>query len=75
VSWLTQRDVTEGRRAVNFSEWDRRQKEARESAKTVRKGEMPPWFYLIPRPPARLSDTERADLIRGLEATFGRGDD
>jgi hypothetical protein len=75
VSWLTQYDVVEGRRAVNYSEWDRRQKEARESAKTVRKGEMPPWLYLIPRPHARLSVAERSDLIRGLEATFGRGDD
>ncbi|HEU5321850.1 MAG TPA: heme-binding domain-containing protein, partial [Methylomirabilota bacterium] len=45
VSWLLQRDVDEGRRALNFSEWDRRQGEAHESAKTVRKGEMPPWFY------------------------------
>jgi hypothetical protein len=75
VSWLTQYDVVEGRRAVNYSEWDRRQKEARESAKTVRKGEMPPWLYLISRPHARLSVAERSDLIRGLEATFGRGDD
>jgi hypothetical protein len=72
VSWLAQRDVVEGRRELNFSEWDRPQKEAHESAKTVRKGEMPPWFYLIPRPAARLSDVERAELIRGLEATFGR---
>jgi len=75
VSWLTQYDVVEGRRALNYSEWDRPQKEARESAKTVRKGEMPPWFYLIPRPHARLSDAERAELIRGLEATFGRRND
>jgi hypothetical protein len=44
VSWLTQRDVAEGRRKLNFSEWDRGQKEARESGKTVRKGTMPPWF-------------------------------
>ena len=38
-------------------------------------GEMPPWFYLVPRPHARLSAAERATLIRGLEATFGRDDD
>src|SRR5215216_1353338 len=25
VSWLTQRDVDEGRRELNFSEWDRQQ--------------------------------------------------
>jgi heme-binding protein len=74
VSWLSQYDVVEGRRAVNYSEWDRPQKEARESAKTVSKGEMPPWVYLLPRPHARLSAAERAALIRGLEATFGRDD-
>ena len=72
LSWLSQYDVVEGRRAVNYSEWDRPQKEARESAKTMRKGEMPPWLYLLPRPHARLSAAERAVLIRGLEATFGR---
>ena len=42
VSWLTQRDVDEGRAELNFSEWDRRQKEAREAAETVRARLMPP---------------------------------
>ena len=69
ISWLIQRDVEEGRRELNFSEWNRPQKEARESASTVRKGSMPPWYY----PWGRLSDTERQDLIQGLEATFGSG--
>jgi hypothetical protein len=71
VSWLAQRDVDEGRRELNFSEWDRPQKEAHESAKTVRRGSMPPWFYVLPRPHARLSAAERDALIAGLEATFG----
>ena len=71
VSWLTQWDVDEGRRKLNYSEWDRGQREARESAKTVRKGEMPPWIYLLPRPHARLATSERTALIAGLEATFG----
>jgi hypothetical protein len=72
VSWLTQWDVDEGRRKLNYSEWDRGQREANESAKTVRKGEMPPWFYVLPRPHARLTAAERTALIAGLEATFGR---
>jgi hypothetical protein len=71
ISWLTQRDVEEGRRALNYSEWDRGQREAHESAKTLRTGEMPPWFYMLPRPQARLTPSERATLIAGLEATFG----
>jgi mono/diheme cytochrome c family protein len=67
ISWLIQRDVDEGRRKTNFSEWDRAQKEAHESAKTVQKATMPPWYY----PWAKLSPAERQTLIRGLEATLG----
>lgn len=67
VSWLIQRDVKKGRRELNFSEWDRPQKEARESAETIRRGKMPPWYY----PWGRLSVGEREELIRGLEATLG----
>lgn len=73
LSWLIQRDVDEGRRALNYSEWDRGQREAPESAKSVRSAEMPPWFYTLPRPHARLTPPERAMLIAGLEATFGAG--
>jgi len=71
VSWLAQRDVDEGRRKLNFSEWDRPQKEARESAKTVRKGEMPPWFYVLIHPDARFTAAETQALIAGLGATLG----
>jgi len=71
VSWLVQRDVDEGRRKLNFSEWERSQREAHESAKTVRKGEMPPWFYTPTHPEARLTSAEAQALIRGLEATLG----
>ena len=35
MSWLIQRDVDEGRRKLNYSEWNRGQKEARESAKSL----------------------------------------
>jgi cytochrome c551/c552 len=71
MSWLVQRDADEGRRKINFSEWDRPQKEARESAKTVRKGEMPPWFYVLIHPDARLSAAETRTLVDGLAATLG----
>jgi hypothetical protein len=71
LSWLAQRDVDEGRRKLNYSEWDRGQREVHESAATVRKGEMPPWFYALPRAQARLTPAERRRLIAGLEATFG----
>jgi hypothetical protein len=71
LSWLIQSDVDEGRKKVNYSEWNRLQKEAKESAETVQEGEMPPWYYAILHPEARLSSSERQALIRGLEATFG----
>jgi mono/diheme cytochrome c family protein len=45
VSWLIEWDVKKGREELNLSEWNRSQKEARESASAVRKGSMPPWYY------------------------------
>lgn len=71
ISWLLQHDVEEGRRELNFSEWDTPQREAAEAAKTVRKGEMPLWIYSLIHPQARLSSGERDELIRGLEVSIG----
>jgi hypothetical protein len=70
VSWLIQRDVDVGRRAVNFSEWDRPQKEARESADTLLEGEMPPAIYVFFHPSARLSTEEKHSLAQGLTSTI-----
>lgn len=72
-SWLVQRDVVEGKREVNFSEWNRPQREASKSAETVARREMPPATYLLMHPQARLSGPERERLIQGLRATFGAG--
>jgi hypothetical protein len=69
-SWLTQRDVNEGRRTLNFSEWDRPQAEADEIPEVIREGSMPPWYFTILHGDARLSDVERNRLIEGLRATF-----
>ena len=71
VSWLVQHDVDEGRHGLNFSEFDRPQKEAHEAAEMVQKGEMPLWYYLPSHPAARLSDAEKSTLIAGLQATLG----
>ena len=69
MSWLIQRDVDEGREALNFSEWDRPQR-TEEVAEVIREGAMPPFTYRILHSGARLSDAEKARLIAGLEATF-----
>ncbi|HJM42366.1 MAG TPA: heme-binding domain-containing protein [Nitrospinota bacterium] len=42
ISWWIQRDVRKARDELNFSEWDRPQKEAKESGESVEEGSMPP---------------------------------
>ena len=74
ISWLVQDHVDEGRSKLNFSEWGRTQEEADESAESVRDGEMPPLYYLITHPQARLDQAEKDALVRGLAATFGDGE-
>jgi len=71
ASWLLQRDVEEGRSKFNVSRWGKGEQEADEAASMVRKGEMPPWFYLPAHPEARLTDPEKQELIRGFVATLG----
>lgn len=66
--------VAEGREELNFSEWDRPQKEADESAESVAEGEMPPRGYVWLHSKAWLTADEKKELIRGLEATFGSED-
>lgn len=70
VSWLVQRHVDEGRGRfnINVQGFGR---EADEAAGAVRKGKMPEPTYLPMHPQARLTDAERDELIKGLEATFG----
>ncbi|HLI28326.1 MAG TPA: heme-binding domain-containing protein [Chloroflexota bacterium] len=70
VSWFIQRDVDRGRRDLNFSEWDRPQREARNAVRQVQTGQMPPLYYTWMHPEARLSPAERDELIRGLQATL-----
>lgn len=73
VSWLIQRDIDEGREHFNVSAWGTQKKnEGEDAAKEVRNGDMPLWFYLPTHPEARLSDTEKQELISGLEKTFGK---
>lgn len=48
--------------------------EVEEMIETIREGSMPPWQYKPTHPGGRLSDQEKRELIRGLEATFGAGD-
>jgi mono/diheme cytochrome c family protein len=71
ASWLVQRDVNEGRAALNFSEWTRPQEEANEAAEKVREGEMPPAAYTLVHAHARLSPASRDRLAQGLARSMG----
>lgn len=70
-SWLIQRDVDEGRRSLNFSEWNHTQRRAEEAANKVADGEMPPIQYLVIHPTANLNNTDKNALVQGLLKTLG----
>lgn len=73
ISWWLKSHVDDGRRALNFSEWDREQR-TREIIETVQEGSMPPnyftWFGL--HSDAKLTPAEKTALVNGLEATIGQ---
>jgi hypothetical protein len=68
ISWLLAWDVRDGRDELNFSTWSqystqRQLKKLKESWEQITEGDMPPWYYLLPHPDARLSPAER-ELLR-----------
>ena len=69
-SWLVQRDVDDGRSALNFSEWNKPQDGAGDVTEAVADGSMPPWQYKLLHGKARLSKGDRQRLINGLAATL-----
>ncbi len=71
ASWRLLSHVEDGRRHMNFSEFDKPQHHADEAAEEVEEGHMPLWDYLLLHSDARLDEEEKRQLIRGLIATFG----
>lgn len=71
VSWLVQHDVDEGRGVLNFSEWTRLQKEAKEATAEVREGDMPPAAYKLIHAHARLGAADLERLAQGLAHSLG----
>lgn len=71
VSWLVQHDVEEGRAVLNFSEWQRPQEEAAESAEEIGEGAMPPAIYRLMHAHARLNSADLDLLAAGLTKTIG----
>jgi hypothetical protein len=76
ISWWTNRHVQQGRASLNFSEYDpANHRSGTQVARRVQEGSMPPsyytWFGLHAN--AKLSASDRAALVAGLEATYGAG--
>lgn len=70
-SWLTARDVTDGREVLNFSEWHLPQEVDVEAVVDVlRDGEMPPFYYTWVHRNADLSSVEQQELESGLLETW-----
>ncbi len=72
ISWLIYRDVLEGRERMNFSDWGNQRGEGYEPgevAEVILGGQMPPAYYILLHPDARLSDAEKQELIQGLQNT------
>lgn len=76
VSWLVSKDVVEGRKELNFSEWGQTRagrggsKVAEEAAEQIEEGKMPLPIYLPLHPEAALSAAEKQQLIDGLRASL-----
>ncbi len=68
MSWLVQKDVDDGRRAVNFSDWTAAgaSHDADELHDAVEGGSMPPRQYELIHSAARLSAADRAVLVAAL---------
>ncbi len=67
VSWVVAHDVGEGRGELNFSTWNRvpaarRAGKAGKICEVLAERDMPPWYYPVAHPGARLSAEDRAKL-------------
>lgn len=70
-SWLVLNDIQNGRRHMNFSEWNRRQPASQAAPDMVRSGKMPLWQYTLAHAAAKLSQADREKLAAGLEKSLG----
>lgn len=70
MSRLVQRDVDEGRRELNWSEWEEGEEDGEDMVETIREGEMPPGRYALAHAEARLDEEEMTRLVEGLLSTF-----
>ena len=75
ISWLMVRDVTRGRKEVNFSEWGSyyvatRRRKLRWIGRALHEQKMPPWAYRLLHPRAHLDQADRTLLERWVESAI-----
>jgi len=75
VSWLLVRDVTLGRKEVNFSEWGSyypatRRRKLEWIGRALREEKMPPWHYRLMHPGTRLTEADKAELEEWIESAL-----
>ncbi len=81
VSMLIVWDMVRGRNRLNFSsyrpgqpigegEGEGGRRGGNEFARVIDRGDMPPWYYLLLHPDAKLTDAEKQQLIQGLQASL-----
>ncbi|MDM8531289.1 heme-binding domain-containing protein [Anaerolineales bacterium HSG25] len=70
VSIFVATHVDNGRQSLNFSEWDKDNKDADEAMEEIREDKMPLASYLPLHPEADLTPAEKEALIKGLEETY-----
>jgi hypothetical protein len=68
ISWLLANDAKEGREKINFSTWnsytpEKQSRHISEAMHEIREGGMPPWFYTIKHPDAKITP----DKLKTLE--------
>ncbi len=77
ISWLIQRDVDEGRRELNFSDFGSSARSRRilssgggELSSVILRNSMPPFYYTFMHPDAGLTMVEKDQLIQGLKKSL-----
>jgi hypothetical protein len=71
ISWLVAHDVNQGRRRLNFSDWNAYASDPQTAgqklnrvAELVDRGAMAPWYYRLLHPGARLSGAQRRLIVQ-----------
>jgi hypothetical protein len=75
LSWVIVNHVEEGRRELNFSEWNTyypntQRRKLRWMGRALNEEKMPPWYYRLGHPDARLSASDRTLLQRWIAGTL-----